>query len=30
MIKQIPPEIARFRVTQEQFTKSQNYSFDKL
>jgi hypothetical protein len=26
----LPPEVARLRISQEQFTRSQSYSFDKL
>lgn len=30
MVKRMPPEVAKLRITQEQFSRSQNYSFDKL
>lgn len=30
MVKKMPPEVSRLRITQEQFTRSQHYSFDKL
>jgi hypothetical protein len=30
MVKKMPPEVARFRITQDQFSRSQHYSFDKL
>lgn len=29
-VKRLPPEVARLRISQEQFTRSQHYSFDKL
>jgi STE24 endopeptidase len=29
-VKKLPSEVARLRINQEQFTRSQNYSFDKL